>query len=167
MTREEIEAAFGDGVKPLFATMRDTQADVERIKSVVSYSFGLPTPKAMDHGRKRYQAEARHVWRYLVDRFSNMTLEQIGMYTGGCDHSTVIHSINTVRARAETDIAFGHGLRRLEAFVSDGMIHSPQSTGAQKMVPIKRLMRDATARQAMTATGMGLKSTRTQNLSQT
>jgi chromosomal replication initiator protein len=45
----------------------------------------------------------RQVAMYLINKFIKPTLKENGVYFGNRDHSTVLHSINTIRDRIKTE----------------------------------------------------------------
>ena len=71
--------------------------------------------------RKRTNAVAhpRQVAMYLARRITRHSLEEIGGYFGGRDHSTVLYAVGKVHARAQRDESFrgvlGDLLGQLEA----------------------------------------------------
>lgn len=78
---------------------------VEKIANAVSRYYEV---KVVDlQGKKRTQtiAHARHVCMYLARDLTNHSLEEIGGYFGGRDHSTVLHAENTIRKKMEKNEA--------------------------------------------------------------
>lgn len=56
-------------------------------------------------GKKRSKAFTypRHVCVYLARQLTNLSLEEIGGYFGGRDHSTILHASRTIARQAEQD----------------------------------------------------------------
>jgi chromosomal replication initiator protein len=46
--------------------------------------------------RKRHLVIARHIFFYLAKQITNKKLIQLGNFTGGRDHTTVIHGLATI-----------------------------------------------------------------------
>jgi len=65
--------------------------------------------------RQRAVVQARHVAIYLSRQLTEWSLQQIGAYYGGRDHSTVLHACRKVEEQLKTDPGFVVGLRALRA----------------------------------------------------
>ena len=57
----------------------------------------------------------RHVGMYLARRLTALSLDQIGAYFGGRDHSTVLHACRKVERALEHDALLSGTVRRLHA----------------------------------------------------
>ncbi|RME38136.1 MAG: hypothetical protein D6788_08025 [Planctomycetota bacterium] len=59
-------------------------------------------------GKKRIKAVSfpRHLCMYLARELTSQSLEEIGRYFGGRDHTTVLHATRSIarRAREEPDV---------------------------------------------------------------
>jgi chromosomal replication initiator protein len=88
---------------------------IERVLDVVCRHFGVRIADLQ--GRRRTQSIAlpRQVAMYLSRRLTSLSLEEIGGYFGGRDHSTVLYAIDRVRTRSAGDRPFGLLLSELEA----------------------------------------------------
>jgi chromosomal replication initiator protein len=51
---------------------------------------------------------------YLAQKYTKMPAGRIGQLIGGRDHSTVIHSCNTIEQRLKVDHAFSAELSSIE-----------------------------------------------------
>ena len=56
--------------------------------------------------RKRNYVLVRQVSMYLAQKYTKMPASRIGQLIGGRDHSTVLHSCNTIEERLKVDKAF-------------------------------------------------------------
>jgi chromosomal replication initiator protein len=52
---------------------------------------------------------------YLARRLTDLSLEQIGAYFGGRDHSTVLHACRKVERAVTDDAGLGGAVRQLHA----------------------------------------------------
>lgn len=68
--------------------------------------FEIPVSSIKIKSRKREYAVPRQVFWYLVKKYNgkSITLKDIGSYSGGRDHSTIIHGINTVDYLSEYEL---------------------------------------------------------------
>ena len=51
---------------------------------------------------------------YLARKFTNLSLQEIGGYLGGRDHTTVMHANEKIRKLKKTDRNISSTLRKLE-----------------------------------------------------
>lgn len=77
--------------------------------TLISRSIILPPAVIIDLVQKRFEViitkrtrkkeyvEPRHIACYLLKKYTRMSLMEIGEYTGGLDHTTVINAINNVK----------------------------------------------------------------------
>lgn len=63
---------------------------VDIIKEYVSMVTGINNLSEVS--RKRNLADARHIAMYLMSKYTNLTLFEIGEQFGGKDHATVVHA---------------------------------------------------------------------------
>ncbi len=87
---------------------------LETIMKVVAkhYDAGINDIRS----KKRHQdiSLVRQVTFYLMKKMSNCSLQVIGSYVGGRDHSTVIHAVSKVEILLTTDQAFAIKIKGLE-----------------------------------------------------
>ena len=76
---------------------------VQDIIVTVSEYYGVPAPQVLSRRRTRSIALPRHVGMYLARRMTRHSLEEIGGYFGGRDHSTVLHAINNIERLRKID----------------------------------------------------------------
>ncbi len=70
--------------------------------------------------RRRHKSvtEPRQVCMYLARKRTRFSLEEIGGYFGGRDHTTVMHSIRTVEDRIDSNGQFAQQLRQMDESLS-------------------------------------------------
>jgi chromosomal replication initiator protein len=99
-----------------FGTQVDAaRPTVERIALRVSHYFRVPTRQLQSRQRYRNISLPRQVGMYLARRLTRLSLEQIGAYFGGRDHSTVLHACRTVANALEQDAGLSGAVRQLHA----------------------------------------------------
>jgi chromosomal replication initiator protein len=76
---------------------------VEDIIAAAAGYFGLTPAHVQARGRARSVALPRQICMYLARELTHHSLESIGAYFGGRDHSTVKHACDKIRDMAETD----------------------------------------------------------------
>ena len=70
--------------------------------------------------RKREIVQARQITMYLAKAFTKNSLKTIGEHFGGRDHTTVIHSCQTVKDLMDTDSIFRENVMELTQKVQLG-----------------------------------------------
>lgn len=103
-----VAAQFGADV----AAGRPT---VERIAERVGAYFRLEPRQIQSRRRQRHALLPRQVGMYLARRLTPLSLEQIGAYFGGRDHSTVLHACRKVEEAMTRDAALSGAVRQLHA----------------------------------------------------
>ena len=82
---------------------------VERIIEIVASETGVSHEQMKERHRARHKVEARMITGYLIRRFlPDVTLETIGYYLGGRDHSTIIHYVNSIEGYVDTSGYWSH-----------------------------------------------------------
>ncbi len=88
---------------------------IDRVLDVVCKHFGVRVADLQ--GRKRTQSIAlpRQAAMFLARRLTTLSLEEIGGYFGGRDHSTVLYALERIRGRMEEERSFGQLMTDLES----------------------------------------------------
>jgi chromosomal replication initiator protein len=100
------------GEEPAPATQ---QVRIQDIMSLVTEHFNVKLSDLQGRRRSRSIALPRQVGMYLARQFTNHSLEEIGGFFGGRDHTTVLHANKLVASRRETDPQFRLQVEQLEA----------------------------------------------------
>lgn len=90
------------------------QVHIQTIIDTVTSYFGVKVTDLQSKRRHRSVAIPRQVCMYLCRRYTRFSLEEIGGYFGGRDHTTVMHAVKTIEARMETDQEFARAVRLLD-----------------------------------------------------
>jgi chromosomal replication initiator protein len=88
---------------------------VERIANRVSAYFHVGAAALRSRRRVRNALLPRQVGMYLARRLTNLSLERIGSYFGGRDHSTVLHACRKVEKTIGHDAGLSSAVRQLYA----------------------------------------------------
>ena len=86
------------------------QVIIERVADF----FGVPVPQLLSRKRTRSVALPRHVGMYLARQHTMHSLEEIGGYFGGRDHTTVMHGVNVVKNLRDKDEDLDAAVREIE-----------------------------------------------------
>ncbi len=103
-----------DTVAELFAEQIEAhRPTVERIAERVSTTFQVQPRDLQSNRRSRQVLLPRQVGMYLTRKLTEMSLEQIGHYFGGRDHSTVLHACRKVEQALQEDPVLSGTVRQL------------------------------------------------------
>ncbi len=79
---------------------------IEEIQHIVCDYFNIPDDLIRAKTRKQEVVNSRQIAMYLVKELTNSSLKTIGLHFGGRDHSTVIHSCQTVEEQLKINQRF-------------------------------------------------------------
>ena len=88
---------------------------VDKICSVVSKKYDIPTEDIKGKKRNKEIAKARHVCIYFIKQFTSLPLTSIGAVMGNRDHATILFSFNKVREDIKKDKAFAAEINEMIA----------------------------------------------------
>jgi chromosomal replication initiator protein len=108
LTRENIAEHF----RPEADTHRPT---VERIAQRVGRYFQVDPRQMQSRGRSRQALLPRQVGMYLARQLTELSLQQIGAFFGGRDHTTVLHACRKVEQALTQDVTLSGAVRQLHA----------------------------------------------------
>lgn len=102
-------AALGDHPEPGAG-----EPTIGHIINVVTDYYSIRLADLQSKHRQRSVALPRQVAMYLARRCTRHSLEEVGGFFGGRDHTTVMHSIRSVEAKVAAEPEFGSLLKNLE-----------------------------------------------------
>jgi chromosomal replication initiator protein len=95
---ELAKAALGDG-----ATSEQRRITIQQIFEVVTKYYNVRLSDLQSKKRHKSIAFPRQVCMFLARKHTRYSLEEIGGYFGGRDHTTVLHAVRTVDADCKED----------------------------------------------------------------
>jgi chromosomal replication initiator protein len=121
-TRLHALARLHGGLPPLEVIQHEFRAEsdarrptVERIVQRVGRYFRVDPGQLQGPSRTRGVLLPRQVGMYLTRQLTALSLEQIGAYFGGRDHSTVLHACRKVEEALDRDVTLSGAVRQLHA----------------------------------------------------
>lgn len=81
----------------------DTRELIARIVTAVCAAFGVAEEALISKARPERLAWPRQIAMSLCYQPPAVSLNDVGSHFGGRDHSTVLHAVQRVKARCETD----------------------------------------------------------------
>lgn len=95
-------------------TKQKNYIGIEEILNTVTKHFGVQLSHL--HSKRKFKSITlpRQVAMYLARKLTNLSLEEIGGYMGGRDHTTVMHADEKIRKLRKQDQSISATLRKLE-----------------------------------------------------
>jgi len=87
---------------------------LENILKAVAKHFAIPLHDLRSKKRQKCIAGARQIAFYLMKKHTISSLQTIGNYVGGRDHSTVIHAVMKVEAKLEENQTLKQKIKTIE-----------------------------------------------------
>jgi chromosomal replication initiator protein len=106
LNRREIDLDLAKKVLRNFIKQSNKEITIDNIQKMVCDHFNVPYDKLLQKTRKREIVQARQITMYLARAFTKNGLKTIGEHFGGRDHTTVIHSCQTVKNLMDSDATF-------------------------------------------------------------
>ena len=117
---EPITAALcQDALRDIF--VKKTRAiTAETIMQTVSNYYGITTADLISSTRRREITVPRQIAIYLTREMTTMSLPQIGQAFGNRDHSTILHSCNTVAANIKSSSSMASVVNDIKNLIKEG-----------------------------------------------
>jgi chromosomal replication initiator protein len=91
--------------------------EIPQIAAAVAKHFGLKLSELRSPSRRRAVVNARAVAIHLARKITRASLDQIGRYFGGRDHTTMMHSCRKIEELLRDEPAFRQEIELLESFI--------------------------------------------------
>jgi len=95
-----------------------SRVSVDGIVRTVAEHFGVPVRDLMGKRRSKSIAHPRQICMFLARRLTSHSLEEIGGYFGGRDHTTVMYAYDKIRRETEEDTALADIIEKLRVKVT-------------------------------------------------
>ena len=117
-----IDVALADEVLAGLASGRAPQRQpaIEDIVAVVAAHYGIPPAQIQARSRARSVALPRQVCMYLARELTAHSLQSVGAYFGGRDHSTVKHACDKIAELVEADGDVAAAIKALKQKLRSG-----------------------------------------------
>jgi len=114
LNRKEIDMDLAKKTLHHIVQSVEKTVSVESIQQLVADHFGVQVSDLKDKSRKKEVVMPRQIAMYLTKEHTNLALKSIGYHFGGRDHSTVIHSIQTINDVLGTDKKIKEAIHELQ-----------------------------------------------------
>jgi chromosomal replication initiator protein len=97
------------------ALVEATRPTIERIAAQVAGCFRIETRQLQSRRRYHNVVLPRQIGMYLARQLTSLSLQQIGAYFGGRDHTTVLHACRKVEQAMKGDAVLSGTIRQIHA----------------------------------------------------
>jgi chromosomal replication initiator protein len=94
------------------------QPTIQQIIEAVTRYYDIKLADLMSKRRHKSVALPRQVCMWLARKHTRFSLEEIGGYFGGRDHTTVMHAVRTVGSKSQADEALSSDVSRIEQMLA-------------------------------------------------
>ncbi|MBM3977058.1 MAG: chromosomal replication initiator protein DnaA [Planctomycetes bacterium] len=108
-----------EALRELF-TVRHGAPSLDDLMRELSAHFNVKPADLQSRRRTNAVAYPRQVGMYIARRITRMSLDEIGGFFGGRDHSTVLYAIQKIENLAREDAEFAAQIRQLEQRIRSG-----------------------------------------------
>jgi chromosomal replication initiator protein len=115
------------GVNILVGSSKNNQPSMQTILDSVSHYYDVKMTDLLGKRRHKSVVLPRQICMWLARRHTRYSLEEIGGYLGGRDHTTVLHAVRTVTARSSMDECLRTDVERLEEGLKASSLIAPTS----------------------------------------
>lgn len=95
------------------------QPTVHNIIDVVCDYYDVKLSEILSKKKTKSIARPRQVCMWLARKLTRFSLEEIGGYFGGRDHTTVLHAVRTINTKVGSDARLAHDLEYLDKVLTD------------------------------------------------
>ena len=113
LNKKEIDMDLAKRVMKNFVKTAAREMTIENIQKLVCDYYHVPYERLLTKTRKREVVLARQITMYFAKKFTKQSLKTIGDHFGGFDHTTVIHSCQSVENLMETDTEYKENLMEI------------------------------------------------------
>ncbi|NCX96696.1 MAG: chromosomal replication initiator protein DnaA [Chitinophagia bacterium] len=113
INRKDVDLDMAKKVMKNFVKTASREVTIANIQKLVCDFYNVPYDKLLTKTRKREIVLARQITMYLAKKYTKNSLKSIGEHFGGFDHTTVIHSCQTVENLMDSDNIYKDNVNEL------------------------------------------------------
>lgn len=114
LTQQSITIELVQKVLAVQKNASKKEIDLEYIVDVVGKYYHYNVRELQSKSRNKEIAHVRHVAIFLMKKYTNKSLRDIGLFLGGRDHSTIVHAYSKIEKALEGDHCFAQKMQVLE-----------------------------------------------------
>ena len=110
-----IDLALARRVVARVVNQAQKMLTLDDIVAAICNTYKVKPSEIAAKSRKSKHVQARHLTMYLTNKYTTLSLSQIGRELGGRDHSTVSHACTQIELRLNKDQLFHREVEEIEA----------------------------------------------------
>lgn len=114
LTGQPISLSLAKRVLLNFNEPRPQNLDLHDVATQIAKKCGVTMSDLKSKNRNKDVSNARQIACYIMKKLTNHSLQAIGHFLSGRDHSTIIHAITTIEDRCKNDRTFAVKIQRME-----------------------------------------------------
>lgn len=114
LVKKEIDLELAKKVLKNIVKTSSKEITIDNIQKMVCEYYDITYDKLQAKTRKREIVQARQISMFLAKQYTKNSLKTIGDHFGGRDHTTVIHSCQTVKDLMDTDPLIREQVKELQ-----------------------------------------------------
>ena len=116
LTRKQIDVELAKNTLRNIVIEQSREISIDTVMDVVADHFKVTVADLKSKSRKKEIVYPRQVAIYLAKEYTDLPLKSIGVHFGGRDHSTIIHSVQTITELVETDRSVEETIYKLKSY---------------------------------------------------
>lgn len=116
LTRREIDVELARNTLKNIVMDEIKEVTIDTIQEVISDYFDITVADLKSKSRKKEHVYPRQLAMYMAKEYTELALKSIGYHFGGRDHSTVIHSIQSVNELMAADPDVDETIQKIRSY---------------------------------------------------
>ncbi|GAB2776386.1 chromosomal replication initiator protein DnaA [Rhabdobacter roseus] len=116
LTRREIDVELAKNTLKNIVMDEEKEVTIDTIQEIVADYFEINIANLKSKSRKKEDVYPRQLAMYLAKDYTDLPLKSIGYHFGGRDHSTVIHSIQSINDLMTSDPDVEETVQKLRSY---------------------------------------------------
>ncbi|TDE10324.1 chromosomal replication initiator protein DnaA [Dyadobacter psychrotolerans] len=116
LTRREIDVELAKNTLRNIVMNEDKEVTIDTIQEVIADYFQVTIADLKSKSRKKEVVYPRQLAMFLAKEYTELPLKSIGYHFGGRDHSTVIHSIQSINLLMDETPDVEETLQKLRSY---------------------------------------------------
>ncbi|MEX0849812.1 MAG: chromosomal replication initiator protein DnaA [Candidatus Dependentiae bacterium] len=114
LTKQPINLVLAQKVLQRTQTVQQQAIDFHAIVTIIKRHFPYNLQHLQSKNRNKDIAHIRQITMFLMKKYTDRSLRDIGTFLGGRDHSTVMHAFNKIEQAIKQDEIFAQQIRTIE-----------------------------------------------------
>lgn len=114
LTKQQISLTLAQKVLQRPQTGQKSAVDFNKIFEIMKKHFSCKVSCLQSKTRNKDVVHSRQIAMFLMKKYTDKSLREIGASLGGRDHSTVMHAYTKIEQKIEQDVHFAQKMKTIE-----------------------------------------------------